>query len=266
MHCLLKPNGAAFESPLNLLIAVKSCARDRENGSHAAIRRTWACAVGHIPVRFFTGGEAVLPDEVHLDAPDTYEGLPLKVKEILRWSLANGFDHTLLLDNDTFIISEVLLKCGFEQHDYTGKNAARRKQAPFAHGGWSYFVSRRLAELVVKAEPQTNAEDRFVGQVAADNRIALYTPKDFDSMAFHFPPAAYGRRYHPSLQWQEMMYRKFCLHQEGVPVLYENRLPNAKVTAKPNQVLIRMKGSGKPTPVSEQTARRLLFRGLAERL
>jgi galactosyltransferase len=251
---------------MRLLIAIKSCARDLQSGSHLAIRESWGRdAAQYGDLRFFIGQYpqdcALSQDEVVLNTDDSYQGLAFKTKKILEWSSFHGYDFTLLADNDTFIMPNRLQ--GFEHCDYSGSVARNREQSNmfwFCHGGYGYFVSRRLAESVSKTEPKITDEDRFVGQVASNNKI---TPRE-KIVGFHFPVGAYGTRYHVGTRWQEMMYRKFCLG-ESVEVYPESLAPAPVVVKiKPGQILVRMKGQGKRVIVSHATGRRLVFRGLGE--
>jgi len=233
-----------------------------QNGSHEAIRQSWG---KNLDVRFFIGQEPTgsfvqWQDEITLGVDDSYQGLAQKVKKILAWSLDHGYDFTFLADNDTFVMSDRLLKSGFEKYDYSGRTAPNRElnnKYSFCHGGYGYFVSRKLAELIVKTEPKTTDEDRFVGQVASDNGII---PQSLVLNTFHFPTSPYGRRYHPETRWQELMYYKYCLGRE-VQVHSENPSFN-EIKVRAGQILVRMK-SGKTMAVSASTSKRMIFRGAA---
>jgi hypothetical protein len=213
-----------------LLIAIKSCQRDMRESAHRSVRKTWGrdfVAAG-IDLKFFVGGdtppEGLQPDEVWVNCPDSYVALPYKTIEILRYSLANGYDYTHLLDNDTYTIVERLLACGFEGHDYVGLRQVCGWNTvtynPFCHGGYGYFVSRKFAELIVAADPgiQT-AEDGFCGDVAAANGIALHHPGNYaHHTCWHFPKSAYSEGYSSDLQWLEQMHEKYRRGDEKILV------------------------------------------------
>ena len=169
---------------MRLVIGVKSCQRDRLAGFHKAIRETWGKDSGSA-LRFFVGGEPVNEfDEIALDCPDGYWELPYKTKAILQWFLTSGYDHIFLCDCDTYVLPSTFT-LGHEQVDYAGKislwprgatvgttftyNDGRGNIitdcAPWASGGYGYFLSRKAAEAIVKENPSHWAEDLWVGQV-----------------------------------------------------------------------------------------------------
>src|SRR5271169_3127950 len=114
--------------PPKVLIAVPACWRmeygefesggEREpragvhtsgvNDRLAAVRDAWWQDVGNhsgVEARFFYGSpsdgcRAFLSDEVCLDCPDDYAGLPLKTRAIARWALDHEFDYLFKCDDD----------------------------------------------------------------------------------------------------------------------------------------------------------------------
>jgi hypothetical protein len=183
---------------VNLLIAIKSCEFDRDRGAHSLIRETWGKDVVQGDLKFFTarpGRQLVTtadPDEVVVDAPDDYAGLPYKTREIVRYALANNYKHVFLCDTGSFVIPHHLVRCGFENFDYLGYWAMKLKtfayiaqnpdrgcpavQIPVCHpwaSGGGYFLSRKPMELIAVSEPFVWAEDLWVGQVMGQYGIAL---------------------------------------------------------------------------------------------
>lgn len=152
-------------------------------GCHETIRQTWGRDIQGADLRFFIGrGEPSRADEVVVDAPDDYDSLPWKTREMLRWSVNAGYEFTFLCDTDTFIIPKDLMTCGFENYDVAGKFCTGHPPGsqPFDYkdergeyhgiyswpsGGRGYFVSARAARLIVEQEPLVWAEDMYVGQV-----------------------------------------------------------------------------------------------------
>src|SRR5271155_3207315 len=110
-----------------LLIAVKSCKRDRMAGHHEIIRKTWGKDLPFsVDLCFFTGEDnsenmPLPPDEVHLRVPDDYMSLPWKTKAIAQWSVNERYAHTFLCDTDTYVVCDKLIRCGFEQFDFAGR-------------------------------------------------------------------------------------------------------------------------------------------------
>src|SRR5689334_19491743 len=112
---------------MKTLIAVMTCARylDRRN----AVRDTWMPWVtklnADVDVKFFSGKEPCLADDscgdiVHLWCPDSYDELPQKTLKLIEYTLANGYDHLIKVDDDTFLepLPEYLAE--LTAHDYVG--------------------------------------------------------------------------------------------------------------------------------------------------
>jgi hypothetical protein len=165
------------------LIAISTCERDANNGFNEAIRKTWINdlhAVEGLDYRLFYGRcqKRLLPDEVWLDIPDDYFGLPYKTRESLRWALDHGYDYIFRAFTDTCIHPLRLKTCGFPQHDYFGCFPGGVGDGPneqgwygYASGGPGYWLSRRAAIAVIQSEPDRTirddywAEDLWVGDV-----------------------------------------------------------------------------------------------------
>lgn len=174
-----------------LLIAIKSCQRDRINGFHDAIRQTWGKDLPEsVALRFFMGGEHLgldwpLSDEVYLETPDDYRSLPFKTKQIAKYFLETKFEKVFLCDNDTYVDIPGLLKYPYQDYDYAGRFSFWPKDAQlgttfryddgqgnihdpchaWASGGYGYFLSKKAAQLVADMTPVSWAEDLSVGQV-----------------------------------------------------------------------------------------------------
>jgi hypothetical protein len=173
-----------------LLVAVKSCHRDRKAGFHDAIRGTWGKDLGtNVNLRFFMGANpdprestGFKSDEVVLDCPDDYMSLPFKTREICAWQHSRMINYTYLCDNDTIVRAKPLLALPYQQYDYSGHfgNEQALDQTfnyqdahgvfpecfPWASGGWGYFLSKDAALEVAEAFPTHSwAEDMYVGNV-----------------------------------------------------------------------------------------------------
>lgn len=106
-------------------------------------------------MRFFRGRGATrepLADEIFLDCDDSYEGLPNKVQEIVRWAHSHEYDFVLKCDDDVVVKPKELLVSGFERSDFTGCQEASCKpgeiRTPY---GFCYWLSKRAMELVIAA-------------------------------------------------------------------------------------------------------------------
>ena len=217
-----------------LLIAVKSCHRDRDRGDHQVIRETWG---RNLPLsadlRFFVGGKQdfVLSDESAVDCEDDYDSLPYKTREICRWFLKTVYDFVYLCDTDTFVIPNRLIACGFQNYDYSGRFGSTipmgttfdykdsRGSYPgiynWASGGIGYYLSRKAAKIVVETEPTIWAEDAYVGQslgghIKSGDIKAWDIPEFECSCAWHWPRRRFQNRpYDPSAKWMECMYKDY---------------------------------------------------------
>jgi hypothetical protein len=189
-----------------LLIAVVSCARDQSAGGHSAITSTWgkeAARVG-IGLKFFVGtGAFAGRNEIWVDAPDSYQCLPAKVKAMCEWFVRSDYDYLFKCDNDTFIHPERLLGMEFESADCSGHQGSGSGSF---NGGVGYFLSKKAAEIVSKDSMHSGAEDVLVAQVLKDKvtRTNLHYPQ---WATWHYPKL-YGWKYlgfQPSSMWQKRM-------------------------------------------------------------
>jgi hypothetical protein len=225
------------ETEMRLLIAVKSCCSDANRSYHKTIRDTWGkdtVALG-IDLRFFVG-EGILQSEgtedvVQLAIKDDYQSLPYKTREICRYAVARGYDYVLLCDTDTYIIPRLLLQVGFEKYDYYGLIQRPLGQAfsydaidrhgahhpgtyyPWASGGFGYFLSKRAANIIAHVEPDSWAEDLWVGQVMNEQynhgRLTIGDAKNMvGQCTWHFPQVEYKSGYDLKFGWMEKMYRE----------------------------------------------------------
>lgn len=155
------------------LIAIVNC-RSRQNWARA-IRESWlqrARAAG-ADVEFFVGrGETPVVGAVELDCDDSYQGLPDKVREIVRWALQKGYNFVLKCDDDVVLNPELILASGFDKHDFTGHEHAKGAIVPY---GFNYWLSRRAMELVAY-EPLpmgSNNDEAWVTHILKRSGIRL---------------------------------------------------------------------------------------------
>jgi len=156
---------------MKLLFAVITCERFRHRAD--AQRTTWVPLVGdRATVRFFLAkqGREPLPDEIFLDCPDDYNSLPLKVKLMFQWALANGFQKVVKLDDDTCVHADRFL-ASVPQQSYVGF-VNQTPPKPWC-SGFAYYVDERAMRIVADAPIPAGewAEDRFVGGVLHDAGI-----------------------------------------------------------------------------------------------
>jgi Galactosyltransferase len=174
------------------LIAVTTChnyeyfdaGAGHKNGPNkeraSAIRNTWFKQwqedfKDQIDLKFFYGwGAERCPDvdEVFLDCPDDYSHLPGKVQKIFDWSLHNGYEQVLKIDDDVFLYVDRLVdNFGFDDYRGYEVEAAIGKYA----SGTAYWISKRSMEIVVASELPADewAEDKAVGLLLSRNGVKL---------------------------------------------------------------------------------------------
>jgi len=160
------------------LIAVVTCAPHVLHRN--VIRETWMPLVKGADVKFFFGHTATQGDEVQVDCDDSYEGLPSKVRSIVRWSLDNGYDYMFKCDDDVVLKPEKVLHS--TSADFIGhKNDSRQYPIPF---GFLYGMSKRAMQLVAEEPlPSNNNDEAWVTAVLGragiklqhDPRYVMYT-------------------------------------------------------------------------------------------
>ncbi len=149
------------------------------------MRDTWAPWVEKLnpdaAFKFFTGTLPCLADDyagdiVHVFAPDTYDELPQKTLKLIEYTLANGYDRLVKVDDDTFFMPLPEYVAELAAHDYAG-NVRQHPQhndfVEYAQGG-CYSLSRVAMEAVLtRGLPKTGLEDGNVGKALKTAQIAL---------------------------------------------------------------------------------------------
>lgn len=161
---------------MKILLAVFSChqylyraddwfkrpTRDRVS----ALRDTWLKDVT-VDYKIFYGRGAhrqPLADEVFLDAGDDYEHSAEKIKGVIAWAYARGYDYVLKVDDDVYVNWERLSLT--PTADYSGGGGPHYRGQYCA--GITYWLSRRSMEVLLATSLATSdinawAEDRWVG-------------------------------------------------------------------------------------------------------
>jgi hypothetical protein len=202
---------------MKILFAVKSSMKMWMEGAHKEIRKTWGF---HIPpsedasLKFFFGNGAgwlLGPDldEIHVDAPDSYEGLSLKVKEILKWSIKEGYDYTYLCDTDTFCLPHRLIQVLLNSLSFDYGGWITPWEPFFAFGGVGYVVSKKFAQIIVDSPVMDSLDDVSIGKLAQNTPglITLNAVKGWlRGVAWHFPKSVYAcKSYEPRFPWMKLM-------------------------------------------------------------
>lgn len=154
---------------MNPLIAVVTCHKNRSQAQ--AQRDTWA---RNAPVKFFYGvGTPQHQDDVILDVLDNYLSLPHKVQAAVKWAVKHGYTHVFKIDDDAYVDVERLLKSGFEQHPYIGKQVVQHSTS-YCHGGAGYWLDTRAMQAVIKAKVAGLSEDGWVAGALFPQGIVPY--------------------------------------------------------------------------------------------
>lgn len=169
---------------MKLLIGIRSCARDQKNGFNQVCRDTWIPTIGpDADVRFFVGQGSVCgqPDEVYVDAPDSYIDLVAKQQKMVEWALLNNYDFAFFLCTDVYIVAsrlwENIQDNRWTDYDYVGSfhNGVPDPDKRFFAFGSGYWLSRKAMKLVASSPAPAIAqeneasyfEDVFVGSALA---------------------------------------------------------------------------------------------------
>lgn len=188
---------------MRILVACSSCWKDLD--SNQAIRDTWAKYLPeNWDLRFFLGsrnfteaeqkklmtldwigspgtlGNLAAPtakkavigkkgdlkaDEIIVEAPDSYLGLPFKTVSSLKWALAQGYEGVFRVFVDTYLFPDRLARTDFQKFDcvgwkfYCGPCPAHPESEHLCPlGGAAYWTSKKAMEAILYyTEEELNA-------------------------------------------------------------------------------------------------------------
>lgn len=153
---------------MNIKLALKSCHRYADR--RAAQNATWLQEWPHD--FFYLIGQPTtphLPDALHCNVSDAFKDIAPKVQYACRYALDTNTDFLVVGDDDTLLIPERLLACGFQKHDYLGfmrtSGLEYNANIPYAQGS-CYVLSARAMEKVVLSDVMRPGiiDDGAVGQ------------------------------------------------------------------------------------------------------
>ena len=106
----------------------------------------------------------------------------MKTRALVEFALLKGYDYVFKCDDDTYVRPRLLIKSGFEKHDYSGSTEMHHADDTgyyqYAGGGGGYWLSRRAMVAVFTGnEPHKyrhGACDVTVGQTLAAAGIFPY--------------------------------------------------------------------------------------------
>ena len=164
---------------MKALIAIVSCHRFKNRAD--AQRATWIKELdSRFDYKFFLGKDDREPgvDEVFLDVPDDYKGLPEKVHAAMGWAVENGYNDVLKCDDDVLLMPARLV---IPTSLYEGRvNTSSRNLAPRGWcSGYAYWLRGAALKLVASTKPTMAAEDLWVGSLLNANGIEPTKNPDF---------------------------------------------------------------------------------------
>jgi hypothetical protein len=155
------------------LVIIKSCHKyaDRRH----ACRETWLTKLT-CPYFFVVGdGGGAEQDSIKFDVSDAFQNIAPKLQMAIALGVHRGHTHIFICDDDTFVVPDRLLSCGFVDfrvgHSaYTGFvrptwfYAGREHNMPYLQGS-AYWLSRDAAIAVSKSKEMINGiiDDGAVG-------------------------------------------------------------------------------------------------------
>jgi len=147
----------------------------------AGIRESWwkDITCDHKIFKGFGGGRIPQLDEIFVPAIDDYHHSVDKIKGIIKYALDNSYDRIFKIDDDCYLHYDRLMS-NVPTADYVGSGrgwdveSSKRFPTDFAPG-FSYWLSHRAMEIVLKAPMGCWAEDRAVGETLKREGIRLTT-------------------------------------------------------------------------------------------
>ncbi len=128
----------------------------------------------------FAQGRTPQADEVFLPVLDDYHHSVEKIKGVIKYALDNSYDSLCKVDDDTWVYYDRLMANIPTGADYVGSGrgwdieSSKRFPTIFSPG-FTYWLSKRAMEEVLKAPQGVWAEDRYVGESLKRAGISLTT-------------------------------------------------------------------------------------------
>ena len=129
-------------------------------------------------------GQKPQPDELFLGVNDDYHHSADKLRALIRYTLDNGYDYLLKIDDDVFVYWDRLLQ-NIPTGDYVGGGPFGSTVIPDCYcSGMTYWLSRRAMESLMSSPGKCWAEDRWCGEALIRKGIRA----TFDLRYYIAPP------------------------------------------------------------------------------
>ena len=130
---------------MKIAIAIMSCVKNAER--REAVRRTWVKDIPFGIDYFFFVGHVGVSDAISLPCGDAYEDCAFKQIEMIKF--VKDYDYVFFCDDDTYVVIDRLMLCGFEAHDYMGCPCMLYEECVAAHGGAGFWMSKPVPVSIV---------------------------------------------------------------------------------------------------------------------
>src|SRR5258708_16647969 len=151
-----------------ILIAIKCCHARQEFAD--ASRQTWIKKVESIDgldckIVYGHGCRPLEPDEVQVDAPDSYLDVCTKIHEMIRWTYQQGYEYLFQVDDDTYVHPDRLYASNFRSYDFVGGESFGidplkrifKTQGGVNASGPGFWLSRKSMGIVLQYPPPGHA-------------------------------------------------------------------------------------------------------------
>jgi hypothetical protein len=173
---------------INPLLIIHTWQPDHDNGANDMCRGTYLYTWGYFLDHLFVFDksrqfEALLPDEIRVEANSGMMDTSFKTKEGIAVAHARGYSHVCYAPTDCYFIVPRLLRNLFmhieQGHDYWGFHTYDEHHIG---GGSAYWLSRRAMEAVLAHDAYADYEDRWVGAACRAAGIAAVHDESYRSI------------------------------------------------------------------------------------
>jgi hypothetical protein len=170
------------------ILLVSTWQPDHDNGANDTCRGTYIYTWGHFLEHRFVFDrtrkfEAILPDELRIDADSGLINTSFKTKEAIDWAFKKGYTHVCYAPTDCYIIVPRLLR-NLAAHEKAGDDYWGFHTYDEHHigGGSAYWLSRKGMAAVRAYDAYPDFEDRWVGSACREVGLAAVHDERYRSI------------------------------------------------------------------------------------